>query len=309
MEGTRFVRAFMDSLDVQVDSEAATALREIILESLQPEDPQKPSRLLAPEEAVAIRESLAPESVLATYEIGGERKPFTAGHYLQWIEVLPSGEIRDRTIASIGRALRNEVLAERGMSLGLHEHEEVRQEVAHRAALYLSGALRHRLRVEADVEMTDGELREAFEQMGFRKLEWAEADFWQIEFETLEEAESARDAIASDSVTAASFETYESRMAAELREMDELGTYIQRAPMNAPVVIGTGDGSWFVVEVTRRDMRYSTLEGSRDEIAEKAGPYVPEVRLVRELRKEAEIEIDRELFEEMMALGGAEDRE
>lgn len=49
-------------------------------------------------------------------------------------------------------------------------------------------------------------------------------------------------------------------------------------------------------------MAYTTLEAVRNEIEDKIRPYVPEVRLLRALRQEADIEIDVDLFEEMMQL-------
>jgi hypothetical protein len=151
--------------------------------------------------------------------------------------------------------------------------------------------------------MTEEEMLSAFDMMGFRKLEKADADFWQIRFESLEEAVAARDAIASGDTPPEAYESYARMIGQDARRLDELGTYVRRAPLDAPVVIGTGDGAWYVVEVQRRDIRFTSFEDAREEIAEKVSPYMPEMRLLKELRKTAAVEVDAELFEEMMELG------
>jgi hypothetical protein len=68
------------------------------------------------------------------------------------------------------------------------------------------------------------------------------------------------------------------------------------------VVIGTGDGGWHVVRVAERTIVYTSLDAVRNELEEKIRSYVPEVRLLRALRAEADIEIDDALFEQMMKL-------
>lgn len=304
MEGTRFVRSFMDSLDVEVDVDALHALREAVLRAIEPEDPQAPRVTLHDEEIDAVREVLSPETVLVTYARDGGRVGFTAEQYFEWMGHLPASEIRNRPAASVGRALRNQVLAERGLELGLHDDPAVRDEVEYRASEYLAGALRDRLRREsAGVEPTEEELREAFARLGFEKLEKAEADFWHLGFDDPKDAEAAKEAILAGEASAESFDGFARHDGADLRPMGELGTYIRKAPLETPVVVGTGDGGWHVVRVDDRTVAYTTFDQARADVDRRFRPYVQEMRLLRELRENADIEIDVDLFEEMMRLG------
>lgn len=306
LEGDRFVRRFMDSLSVTVNEEAMHALRDVILAALPADDDSPTPRVsLDAEEVVAIEEHFSPESELATYVMDGETKSFRAHQYFEWLPHLPYGEVKNRTAASVGRALRNEAMAERGLSLGLQRDPDVEREVLYRSSMYLAEKLREKLRREAAANPTESELREAYERLDYRTLEKAEADYWHLQFESLAEAEEARDAITAGSSAPASFETYAAYEDRDLTEIGELGTHLQRAPLETPVVVGTGDGGWHVVEVQDRAIEYVEFEDAREEIQEKVGPYIPEIRLTRELREEADIEINHELFREMMELGGS----
>jgi len=303
LEGSRFVRSFMESLEVEVDAETMHALQDLIARELTGVDDSQPPRVaLESHEVAAIEEDFSGESVLATYELDGRRESFTAAGYFEWIAHLPYGEVRHRTAASVGRALRNHALAQKGLSLGLGDDPSVRDEVEYRASLYLAEALRKKLREESDVTPTEAELREAYDRLGFRKLEKAEADFWHIQFENPTEAEEARAAIDAALASPSAFPTFERRDEFDLTSLDELGVYIQKAPLDTPVVMGTGDGSWHLVRVDQRSIEYTSFEDVRDDLEAKYRPYVPEVRLLRSLRDDAEIDIDVDLFDEMMLL-------
>lgn len=293
----------MDSLQVEIAPGAMTALREAVQRVIEPDKAAAPRVTLDDEEVAAVQDELSPETVLATYSLDGSRAAFTAADYVEWMGHLPAQEIRNRTAASVGRALRNQVLAERGLSLGLQDDPAVRDEVEYRASEYLAAALRDRLRRESDhVETTEAELREAFDRFGLQRLEKAEADFWHLEFENIGDAQAAKDAILSGAAVPDTFAAFVSHTGADLRPMGELGTYIQKAPMDVPVVIGTGDGGWHVVLVEDRAIEYTSFEEARAEVDRRFRPYAPEMRLLRDLRKRADAEIDVELFEEIMRL-------
>ena len=146
------------------------------------------------------------------------------------------------------------------------------------------------------------ELREGFKRLGYRKLETAAADYWQIRFETLAEAEAARSAVEADPAAAASYPSYESHTGADLRAPDELGSHVRRAPLQTPVVVGTGDGAWYVVRVADRTLTYTTFDQAWPQLEPVLSTYLPEFRLLQDLRGRAEIDFDRDLFERMMKL-------
>lgn len=308
LQGDRFVRSLMNGLGVVVDRDGMQALRDVVQRVMgaAPADPQTPPPVsVGDEEVAAIRDELTPETVLATYVLDGEPQAFTARDYVAWLEELPYGEVRNRTAASVGRALRNEVLALKGFARGLDRDARVLEDVHFLAADYLAAGLRTHLRTNETVTPSEQEAREAFDRLGYRTLKEATADFWRIPFASLAEAEAAKRAIAADSLRPADFEAYAAYEAEPLDSLGALGPHIQRAPLQVPVIIGTAEGAWFVAEVEDRTLVYTTFEEVRPQIERVLSTYLPEIQLLKDLRRQATIEVDEELFEQMMKLDGS----
>ncbi len=297
LDGSRFVRAFMDSLDVDVNVEAMSTLRTIVIRELAQEDaPQMPRTTLESEEVAVIKDDFSGESTLATYVFDGVRRVFTAADYFEWLGHLPYDEVRHRTAASVGRALRNQVLAERGLTMGLHNDPIVLDEIEYRASAYLAAALRNELRREPDVVPTESDLREAYERLGYGKLENARADYWHIKFDVLAAAEEAKSRIESGDVEPSAFAQFETQSGADLTSTSELNTYIRTAPLKMPVIVGVADDEWHVLRVDDRSIEYNRFEDVRHEIEATVGPFLPEIHLLRALREKANIEIDLDLL-------------
>lgn len=304
LQGDRFIRSFMEGLDVTVEREGMTALYLTVQEATGDDtDPAgTPRTRIDAEEVAAIRAELTPETLLATYTLAGRPHAFTAQDYYGWLEDLPYDEIRHRTAASVGRALRNEALALQGFALGLDRDSTVLARVRQEADLYLADALRRVLRTDTTHTPTEAALREAYERVGFDRLREAPADFWHLRFATSAEAEAAHRALAAQERTPADYATYVQGEGQDLLQLDELGDHLRRAPLNTPVLIGTGDGSWYVAEVTARDLVYTPFEAVRDQLARLMRPLLPERALRHALRRNAQIEVDTTLFEAMMQL-------
>lgn len=301
--GDRFVRSFMDSLDVEVNVEAMEALRNVILQHLPGGQQSAAPRVsLHPEEVVSIEREFSGESVLATYELNGERHEFRARQYFEWLEHLPFNEVRNRTAASVGRALRNEALAERGISLGLQHDPAVRDDVQYLASMYLDNRLREKMRREADIQPSEAELREAYDRLGYRKLARAEADFWLIEFASFPDAQQVLDSVRAGVRSPESYDGFVRHEGADLTDLGELGSHVRKALVGSPVVVGTGDGSWYLLGVEERTIDYVEFDEARDAIERRIRPFIPELHLTRELREKADIYIDHEFFREMMDL-------
>ncbi len=171
LEGDRFVRGYMEDLDVQVNPEGIRALA-LALQDLEHRVTPEPLSMapdveLAVLDLGALRAAFVPETPLATYRIAGETRTFTARDYYFWLEDLPFAEARHRTAASVGRALRNEVFAQAGIARGLGDEAPVRREVENQSRIYLAGALQAQLRQEAaEAPPDEAFLREAYERMG-----------------------------------------------------------------------------------------------------------------------------------------------
>lgn len=140
--GDRFIRAFMDSLNVQVDGGGIRALQAALnrLES-------RPGQAAVDVRAVdspAVKE-LSSETVLATYHQLGQQHIFTAKDYAFWLPDLPFAEAVSRTAASMGRALRNEAFAQAGRNAGLETSRQVTSDVDAEQRRFLASAMRSRL--------------------------------------------------------------------------------------------------------------------------------------------------------------------
>ena len=139
LKGDRYVRAFMDSLHVQVDPDGIRSLQ-AALNRLETRVGQS---------AVDISDSdsrtpsaLAPETVLATYHQFGQQHTFTAEHYAFWLPSIPFAEATNRAGASVGRALRNEAFARAGREMGLANSPQVMAEVDAERRIFLAERMR-----------------------------------------------------------------------------------------------------------------------------------------------------------------------
>ncbi len=301
MEGDRFIREYMMSLDVQINEDAVIALHEAIQRlTVKPDEvTYRPPSNLTSVEIGQLSESFTPETPLLTYELDGERRTFTALDYYNWLEELPWREVRSRTAASIGRALRNEVLAIKGFEANLDEHEVVQEYMTFASNLFLAQALRKHLRENERATPTEEEITEAFDRLGYGGIKYSEADFWTISFDTFQEATEAKTRIEAGA-DPSSYDGYQYYENADLRPLKSLGGHVRRALLNTPTVLGDGDGDWYVYEVLDRTVEWITVEEKYDQIREQLATYMPEARLAGELRSDANVTIDSALFRELM---------
>lgn len=300
-EGSRFVHDYMMGLNVRVNEPAIVELREAIQRLTVEPHPRtyQPPPQLSNEEVGQLRASFTPETPLLTYELNGERHVFTALDYYRWLEELPYGEARNRTGASVGRALRNEVLARSGFQEELDKHEVVTEYVQFASNVYLANALREHLRTNERAEPTEEEVADAFDRLRYRTIKRAVADFWIIPFGGFREADEAKRAVlgGADPATYAGYQYHEE---ADLRPLRALGGHVRRALLDSPVVLGTGESEWYLLNVDDRTVEWTTLEEKESQIREVLATTMPEARLATELRNQADVTVDSALFEAMM---------
>jgi len=119
LAGDAFVRDYMQALQPTIQQDAYRQL-EPYLTGLAPE-----SRLQSAEYQV-MSEAIEPSTPLVLYRQSGQVRTFTVGDYMRWVPYIPYAEMRSRPGASIGRALRNEVLARAGEEAGFENDPKVR---------------------------------------------------------------------------------------------------------------------------------------------------------------------------------------
>ena len=284
LEGDSFVREFMAARNVSVSRPALAALARAVaeLEEDALPDAQQGREAFTTVQKAEILDSFGPETPLAQFSLDGQPQTFTVADYVFWLDALPFGEARNRTGASLGRALRNEALARAGEAAGIDETPEVRHELARMERLRLADALRARLRAAAPGADSTRLARVA------RDLELVPrrttADFWAVPFPTRAAAEEALSALRAAPDRAASMTGFESYEGAALRDVPRFATAVRSAPLDQAVLASTGDGSWAVLRVARRATE-APASG-----AEALAPFAAEADLLRRLRRERPIE-------------------
>ncbi|BBM69270.1 peptidylprolyl isomerase [Rhodothermus marinus] len=298
LEGDRFVRRLMESLNVQVDEAAARQVVAAVQEALRPSASPPLVSTISAEELQAVEQALTPETVLITYTLNGQQRTFTAGDYYRWLPVLPYREVRYRTMASVGRALRNEVLAELGFAEGLEHDPRVLETVRFLANAYLGDALRRHLETHERVEPTEMQVRRAFEELGYRRLKSARVHYWTIYAGSAERARQLREQITAgtlDPRTDTSYVEYRGELG-----RDKLSAYVRKALLQQPLVLCLQRDSCYVLYVAERTLRYTELEEVADTIRAQLARLLPEMQLLATLYPKASIEVDTTLFVQMM---------
>lgn len=307
LAGDRFVRDFMSKAEVRVDAAAVEALGEILREAESGGEPGPVNVVGSESESPTLSElleALDPEAALATYRWQGDERTFTVGDYFFWFPTLPYAERRSRTGASVGRAVRNEVLALEGERLGL-EDEQMERSVRREGGLFLARRLLNGLRADTTVRPTDDQLRAAFTRLGMDRRRLVTADFWMIPFPGAAEAQEAKDRIVEGSRRPVQFGGFTSMTNADLEtQSNVLRYYVNQAPLGEPTVVGISDNQWMLLKVSRREDRGASFEESRQALESRLRPYIAEYNLLRQLRSSAAIRVDTTRFEQVMAFLG-----
>lgn len=309
LSGDRFVRELMADADVRVNSPAVRALNLLIRDAERSVDP-KPVPVLDPESADAqiYRDmgTLDLDTPLATFRWGGDENVFTLGDYFFWLPELPYAERRTRTGASVGRALRNEVLALEGERRGL-EDDRMRASVERETALFLARRLIEALRADTTVSPTEEQLRTAYKRFGLDRRELVDADFWMIPFGSLEEALSAKAQTESRPGSERRLKGYTHLKNEPLdRQHPTLRYYVRQAHIAETTIVGLSAETWILLHVEARRSRPASFEASRQQIERRMRPYIAEYNLLERLRTEATVRIDSTRFERIMELEGTD---
>ncbi len=296
LEGDAFVRSFMEARNVAVNRATLRALTRTIA-ALQgdalPDAQQGPNAVFLASEEAEILGSLPPDTPLATYELGGLRQTFTLADYVFWLDVLPPAEARNRTGASLGRALRNEVLARAGEASGIGDEPEVRRELERLQRLRLADALRAQLRQAAPAPADTARLARIADSLGVSPRQQV-ADFWVVTFPTREEAERARPVLAAAPGRAPSRPGFQQYEGVALREVRPWAAAVRAAPLGSAVLASAEDGGWAVLYVTDRRTERGAPGG------ESLASFVAEADLLRRLRQERPVDVDEEQVQQLI---------
>jgi succinate dehydrogenase flavin-adding protein (antitoxin of CptAB toxin-antitoxin module) len=297
LEGDQFIMQFMTQRNVEVNAPAVSALSDL-LRSLDPAAPvpgleESSDRVSADE----LRSEIDENAVLATFEWDGEREAFTAGDYAFWLDGLPFTEARDRTAASVGRAMRNALLARAGAESGLRD-AEWQKEVDRR--LMMEAARRMRMEFRSRPGVPDTALVQlAFERLGWHSRRQADVSFRAAIFPSRAMAEEARSAYVQTGSLPSGWEVVQTNVASS--GVPEWNRHVMTAPLGVPVVIGRAS-DWALLLVEDRRFREVSWQDDREEIERRLAPFVREYRTIQALRASTPIQVDSTLFEDIATL-------
>jgi len=296
VEGDRFVRSFMESLNVRVEPAAIRALADVIDEMTYEERPDPEIVDAGRSEAIAMRMEpvINPETVLATFEWRGESRAFTAADYVHWLPDLPYQEAWQRTAASVGRALRNEAFALEGEERGLYDRTAQRI-VRESETLRLSSLLRREL-AALDLEPDSLLIERAIDQRHLRVANAQLIRYGEIPFERYEDARAA--AVAAPDRSAFTWKSVESGF-----DLPAWATVLGRLPLGVPTVVNRGLDDWAVILVSERTPVATDDSTSRAIAREAVRPLMGVYTELRDLRDQTPVRVDSVLFETIMRFG------
>lgn len=307
LKGDAFVQTYMQSLDVQVDQSAVEQLFQV-LRSLEPSpnrglDPSGINQEIATypssEEVEFVRQEFEPETVLASYDHMGEEQLFRAEDYFNWFKTIPLQEARSRTMASVGRALRNQVFYEAGNAQNLINDPIVQYNIDFKAEFYKAYLVKKYLSEQPVGDISEEEQMAAFRGMGMNSATNRTFSGWVITTDNFEEAQLVKAKIENGESEPDSFQRFESYEDQDPRVVYALQSQVLRAPLNMPVVTTTND-AFYVLYVSDRSMERRTFEEAQDEVLDRMSNYYNIVEELRGLHKEADISVDTTAFESLM---------
>ncbi len=297
LEGDTFVRSFMEERNVEVSQDAITALQSLLRDFSVQVDP-RPNVIRAGDSNFKIdslRNNMAAETVLSTYEWNGNRLPFTAGDYVFWLEDLPFQEALNSTAASVGRAMRNELLAKAGEEKGYDD--AIAKALLDRDLKHQRSTLMRRYFREHPVENIDEELiQRAFETNGLdRQLQFTVDAKW-VTFKTYSEAQNVSKLLTAKRAEMSQYPGFVEVSGTRLYDIPDLAQHIRGAEIGKYIVVGLND-AWAVLYVIDRVKESLDWQANRAAIIKQLAPFAGEYQLVSALRKKANIEIQYELFD------------
>jgi len=241
------------------------------------------------------------QSVLGTYVLLGERHEFTVEDYLNWLPYLPLNESKTRTGASVGRAMRNEVLMQLAQANGYEEDERLEILVHKRGKEVLSDLYQQELIQEALHDSSEIDIPEEFKRKVVRRSYSLLTSYWKVPATSQEEAELIRREIARGAPPQ-SFPNYHFYEKKALSPSDSDYSLLDDVKMGMPLVTKSSNNQWAVLNVLNRNF-VETKSDSTDKDLEKMYRVFSYLdQKIDSIRSESSVTINTELFDEIYEL-------
>ncbi|RNC83711.1 MAG: hypothetical protein ED557_07980 [Balneola sp.] len=298
-----YVRDLMGSLSVEPDAENLSALREVILQldgdeiaNTTSTNENQPDRW-TDQRLEELEASFDNETILATYVFGGERADFTFEDYLNWLPYLPFIESKNRTGASVGRGMRNEVLFKIAEREGYKEDDRVIGKVKERGYDILSDLYQYELTLEALTDTSTITVPNTFRDrlINNRHL-LLKAGYWKIYAEDLSEAERIKADIQNGELPI-SYDTYEEVDYQTIDPSNKDFDLVQKSLIKQPILAFSATDGWMVLNVTDREVTEVSNTTAVADIETRFKVYSTINGEIEELREAAVIKVDTLLFD------------
>lgn len=305
IKADEYVRNLMESLLVEVDAPNVLALREaingvtgdeIVLNEI---DRERQYDIWTENSIDQLAASFDKEAVLASFVLDGERIEFTFEDYLMWLPYLSYGESRNRTGASIGRAIRDEVFYQLAEKANYEADSRVQKDVKIRGYEILSELYEYQLMQEVRADTSTVEIPDEFrKRKGGAQQKMLTAEYWKIGADDIDEAKKIVEELSEGS----SPEKYKSYVKFERRDIlsnEDEYRMVRYVELDKPVVVRSHFDGWFVIRVSSREEK-EVLSPSKErtlQLRYKAFKTLSDE--VSDLRSDADVEINTELFDEI----------
>lgn len=309
LQANSYIRDLMGNLDVQMNRDVLVSVMEEIqnLPSVQNITQENQADVEAATWNDRRVEELMLEvdnqSVLGTYVLLGERYEFTVQDYLYWLPYLPLNESKNRTGASVGRAMRNEVLMQLSQEKGYEQDERLQNLVRKRGNEVLSELYQQKLIQEALQDTTELEISDEFKRKVVRSRSFVlETTYWKVPATSRDEAELIRGEITSGAPPQ-SFPNYQFFKDVTLSPSESDYSVIDEVRMATPVVTKANPDQWAVINVMNRAFVETTPDDSTDRDLERMyRVYTYLNQKIDSIRSESKITINGLLFDEIYEL-------
>tara|TARA_R110000868_G_scaffold368227_4_gene631271 strand:- start:2562 stop:4313 length:1752 start_codon:yes stop_codon:yes gene_type:complete len=303
-----YVRDLMSTLLVEVDAENLKSLKEAILnlssEQLlnTTQNDEQESDFWDDQRLNELEASLDNNTVLATYLMGGERITFTFGDYLKWLPYLSFVESKNRTGASIGRGLRNQVLFQLAENDNYDRDERVLHQVKKRGYDVLSDIYQYQITKDALSDEESVTVPESFKNRLIKNKQLEiKADYWKVIANDLNEAKEIKTDIDNGGL-AISYDSYIERDFTVINPSESDYSLIKKAKLGVPTLAHSSEEGWFVLNLNERTIN-DIGNGTEVENLEKRFKVYRNVNnKIIDLREKAEIKVDTLLFNDIYDL-------
>lgn len=308
LQGNSYIRDLMGNLDVQMNRDVLVSVMEEIQNLTSDEGiaQENQGNLEAAtwnnNKLEELTLKVDNQSVLGTYVLLGERNEFTVEDYLHWLPYLPLNESRVRTGASVGRAMRNEVLMQLSKADDYEEDERLKKLVRKRGEEVLSELYQQKLIQDALQDTSEIDISEEFKRKVVRSRSYIlETTYWKILATSQDEAELIRREIMAGAPPQ-SFPNYQFFEDVDLSPSDRDYSLVDEVSMDKPLVTKSNQNQWALLYVLNRDLVETTSDSPDKNLERMYRVYSYLDQKVDSIRSESSVTINRKLFDEIYEL-------